>query len=91
MKFKNIVQQEREGNFITKLHRGKLSIIPWPVIQSPNFYRLMESLKARLEKQPYTHGNSFMFMQNLKILMAKLKVSVFKRVLCNSRLHIQHL
>jgi len=33
-KFQRIVQDEQEGSFITKFHRGNLDILPWPVIQS---------------------------------------------------------
>ncbi|KAF8289765.1 hypothetical protein DL93DRAFT_2069130 [Clavulina sp. PMI_390] len=74
-KFRAIVQREREGNFISKLHRGKLDIMPWPVIESPQFYTLMNTLKARLEEQNSTHGSVSMFVHNMKILMAKLRAS----------------
>ncbi|KAF8306096.1 hypothetical protein DL93DRAFT_250101 [Clavulina sp. PMI_390] len=74
-KFQQIVAEEQEGNFISKLHRGRLNILPWPVIQSKEFYGLMTTLKARLDSQPPTHGNASMFLQTLKALMAKLKAS----------------
>jgi hypothetical protein len=69
------VQDEQEGNFITKLHRGNLDILPWPVIQSKEFYDLMSLLKDRLDNQEPSHGNASMFLQTLKTLMAKLKAS----------------
>ena len=74
LKFQKIVEDEQEGNFITKLHQSKLDIIPWPVIQSPKFYSLMSTLKKRLAGQQSSHGNASMFLQTVKTLMAKLKV-----------------
>ena len=75
LKFRQIVRDEAGDNFITKLHRGKLDIMPWPVIQSEQFYRMFESLKTRLEQQPITYRSADDFLRVLKMLMAKLKVS----------------
>jgi len=74
LKFQRIVRDEAGDNFISKLHRGKLAIIPWPVIQSSRFYDLFGSLKNRLDKQPPTHKSAGEFLLVLKMLMAKLKV-----------------
>ena len=74
MKFQQIVRDEAGDNFISKLHRGKLAIIPWPVIQSSRFYELFGSLKNRLDKQQPTHKSAGEFLLVLKMLMAKLKV-----------------
>ena len=68
------MRDEAGDNFITKLHRGKLDIMPWPVIQSAQFYRMFGSLKTRFEKQPITHKSAGDFLRVLKMLMAKLKV-----------------
>ncbi|KAG8833320.1 hypothetical protein FRC17_010895 [Serendipita sp. 399] len=74
-KFQAIVQQERADNFISKLHRGKLDIIPWPVIESARFYDLFTGLKQRLDRQPVTHQHAGAFLSTLKMLMAKLKAN----------------
>lgn len=74
LKFQRIVQDEAGDNFISKLHRGKLAIIPWPVIESARFYELFGSLKTCLDKQPVTHKSAGEFLTVLKMLMAKLKV-----------------
>ncbi|KIM24854.1 hypothetical protein M408DRAFT_26650 [Serendipita vermifera MAFF 305830] len=74
-KFARIVQQERGQNFITKLHKGHLDIIPWPVIESPQFYKLFELLKDRFNKRPTTHHHAIQFLDVLKTLMAKLKAN----------------
>ncbi|KAG8854044.1 hypothetical protein FRB91_004122 [Serendipita sp. 411] len=74
-KFARIVQQERGQNFITKLHRGQLDIIPWPVIESSQFYTLFDILRDRLIRRPITHKHAIMFVDILKTLMAKLKAN----------------
>ncbi|CAE6410609.1 unnamed protein product, partial [Rhizoctonia solani] len=75
LKFQGIVERERDQNFITRLHRGRIQIIPWPVINSPNFYTLFGRLHQRLDQQPFTHGGGGAFLHNLKTLMAKIKTS----------------
>jgi hypothetical protein len=74
LKFQRIVQDEKDNNFISKLHRGRLDIIPWPVIESPRFYTLLGALKRRLEAQVTTYHSAGAFLYTLKTLMAKLKV-----------------
>ena len=74
LKLRQIARDEGGDNFITKLHRGKLDIMPWPVIQSAQFYRMIGSLKSRLEEQPVNHKSAGGFLRVLKMLMAKLKV-----------------
>ena len=74
LEFQQMVQHEAGDNFISRLHRGKLAIIPWPVIQSTKFYYLFGALKTQFEKQPITHKSAGEFIRVLKMLMAKLKV-----------------
>ena len=78
LKFQRIVEIEQESNFITRLHGGKLAIIPWPVIESRQFYTLFPQLKRRLDKQETTHPKASVFLQTIKTLMAKLKVVLAK-------------
>jgi hypothetical protein len=81
LKFQKIVQDEQDANFITRLHSGKLQIIPWPVIESKEFYKLFTSVKRRLDQQPVSHHTAGEFLHTLKTLMAKLKVcSLFPTV-----------
>jgi hypothetical protein len=77
LKFQKIVQDEQDANFITKLHRGKLDIIPWPVIGSKQFYMLFPTIQKRLDQQEVTHKTAGEFLQTLKTLMAKLKVKSY--------------
>ncbi|KAG1764546.1 hypothetical protein EDD22DRAFT_951631 [Suillus occidentalis] len=73
--FQKIVQDEQEANFISRLHAGQLNIIPWPVIESQEFYQLFPALKRRLDKQRLTHKTAGEFLHTVKTLMAKLKAN----------------
>jgi hypothetical protein len=75
LKFQQIVHAEQEANFITRLHRGRMNIIPWPVIESPQFYALFATARRCLAKEPITHPRAGIFLQTMKTLMAKLKVT----------------
>ncbi|KAH9054525.1 hypothetical protein EDB87DRAFT_1580466 [Lactarius vividus] len=73
LKFQQIVQQEQDANFISRLHGGKLDIIPFPVIKSREFYKLFATLKRRLDLQKISHPAAGEFLHTIKTLMAKLK------------------
>ncbi|KAG8762904.1 hypothetical protein FRC11_007233 [Ceratobasidium sp. 423] len=75
LKFQKIVQKEQEQNFITRLHRGRVQIIPWPVINSSSFYTLFHHLRRYLDAQTITHPSGGVFLHNMKTLMAKIKAS----------------
>ena len=45
-----VVQEEQSLNFITRAHRGQTSIIPWPVIESRQFYKLFSRVKKQLAR-----------------------------------------
>jgi CRISPR/Cas system CSM-associated protein Csm2 small subunit len=88
LKFQKIVQEEQGSNFLTRLHRGFLSIIPWPVIESRQFYSLFTVLKRQLEDKPATYKEAGTFLHTLKILMAKLKVRQYKQISHNHNLNL---
>ena len=69
-----IVAEEQEANFISRLHGGKLDIIPWPVIESKEIYKLFAILKRRLDLQKVSHPTAGEFLLTIKTLMAKIKV-----------------
>ena len=58
------------------LHGGNLAIIPWPVIESRQFYQLFPVLKRMLDKQKVTHPKAAVFLHTMKTMMAKLKVII---------------
>ncbi|KAJ7931787.1 hypothetical protein B0H13DRAFT_2227876 [Mycena leptocephala] len=65
----------RNANFISRLHAGQLNIVPWPVIESKQFYMLFPAMKRLLDKQEITHKTAGEFLHTLKTLMAKLKAN----------------
>lgn len=65
---------EKEAHFITRLHAGRLQIIPWPVIESEEFYELFADVARTLDEQETSHHTTGEFLLTLKTLMAKLKV-----------------
>jgi hypothetical protein len=71
------VEQEKDANFISRLHSGKLDIIPWPVIKSREFYKCFTTLKKRLDLQKVSHPTAGEFLHTIKTLMAKLMVCPF--------------
>jgi hypothetical protein len=75
LKFQKIVEEEQETNFISRLHAGRLNIIPWPVIESREFYKLFPTLKRHLDNQPRSHHTAGEFLNTLKTMMAKLKAN----------------
>ncbi|KAF8428955.1 hypothetical protein L210DRAFT_3508644 [Boletus edulis BED1] len=75
LKFQRIVQDEQETNFISQLHAGRLSVIPWPVIESKEFYELFPAVKRQLDEQAVTHQSAGEFLHLMKTLMAKLKAN----------------
>ncbi|KAG8903434.1 hypothetical protein FRB99_003283 [Tulasnella sp. 403] len=72
-KFSRIVSIEKADNFITVLHDSQLTVIPWNVIQSREFYSLFSRLSYHLFEQETTHRTAGEFLITLKTLMAKLK------------------
>ncbi|KDQ64238.1 hypothetical protein JAAARDRAFT_201615 [Jaapia argillacea MUCL 33604] len=90
LKFNDIVQLEQGSNFISRLHRGSLHIIPWPVIESRKFYTLFSALKKCLDKERVTHPSGGVFLQTLKTLMAKLKANDWGALSQNLASHRAH-
>jgi hypothetical protein len=87
LKFQKIVAEEQDANFISRLHGGKLDIIPWPVIESKEFYKLFAILKRRLDLQKISHPTAGEFLHTIKTLMAKIKVFVLFRYSCHNSQH----
>jgi len=75
LKFRKIVQDEKDANFITRLHAGQFPVILWPVIGSRDFYNLYCSLEKRLGLQKTSHRTAGEFLHTLKTLMANLKAN----------------
>lgn len=70
------MEQERDANFISRLHGENFDIITWPAIESKEFYKSFATLKTQLDQQKASHPTAREFLYTIKILMAKLKVCV---------------
>ncbi len=69
-----MLELDKVSNFVTLRHAGNLILIPWPVIESRQFYVLFPTLKKVLQKQEITHPKAATFLHTIKTMMAKLKV-----------------
>ncbi|CAG8473346.1 38766_t:CDS:10 [Gigaspora margarita] len=65
-KFSRIVDREEEDNFITKLYRNKMSILPWPVFTEAAFYTSIKTFKTKLDAQESQYKNAQMFVEKIK-------------------------
>ncbi|GES77129.1 hypothetical protein GLOIN_2v1781565 [Rhizophagus clarus] len=73
-KFDQLIAEEEGDNFITKMYGGGLNIIPWPVFGDSAWFKTLSLVNKKLEKQKVKYENAITFLQNIKILMAKLKI-----------------
>ncbi|CAG8634848.1 3170_t:CDS:10, partial [Funneliformis caledonium] len=74
LKFSQLVSEEGEDNFISRMYQGGLDIIPWPMFNDAAWFRTLSKLNNRLDMQKAKYDNARTFLQNTKVLMAKLKI-----------------
>ncbi|CAG8537034.1 3581_t:CDS:10, partial [Racocetra persica] len=74
LKFNALVAEEGENNFITRMYPSGLSIIPWPIFNDPAWFKSLIDIKRLLDKQQPKYENARTFLQNTKVIMAKLKI-----------------
>jgi hypothetical protein len=82
-KLERIVGEEQDGNFISRLHRGDLVIVPWPMMSSPAFYHTFDDIKKLLLGRPVVHSTGGEFLGVLKMLMAQIQVRSVCRNIIN--------
>jgi hypothetical protein len=51
-----------------------LDIIPWPIFGDVAWFKTLSSINKKLEKQKVKYENTKTFLQNIKVMMAKLMV-----------------
>ncbi|RHZ89869.1 hypothetical protein Glove_9g267 [Diversispora epigaea] len=73
-KFSKIVDKDKEDNFISKLYRNKMTIIPYPLFSESGFYTTLKQFKVKLDKQETRYKNARTFVEKIKVIMTKLKV-----------------
>ncbi|KDN44291.1 hypothetical protein RSAG8_05555, partial [Rhizoctonia solani AG-8 WAC10335] len=68
-----LIEHADERNAIPSLHRGGIQVIPWPVINTTDFYAMFTHLHEQLFKGQPSHPSGSVLLHNLKIMMAKIK------------------
>ncbi|RUP42941.1 hypothetical protein BC936DRAFT_137866 [Jimgerdemannia flammicorona] len=59
-KFTQIVSEEGEDNFISRLHKGQMSILPWPVFNDSGFYSTLSAdTQLLIGEEPFSLTYSF--------------------------------
>lgn len=57
------------------MYKDGLNIMPWPVFNDADWYKKsLIKVKSILDEQEAKYENARIFLQNIKIIMAKLKV-----------------
>ncbi|CAG8555006.1 15242_t:CDS:10, partial [Cetraspora pellucida] len=74
LKFNTLVAEEGEDNFITRMYPSGLNITPWPMFNDPAWFKSLKDLKKLIDKQKPKYENARIFLQNTKVIMAKLKI-----------------
>ncbi|RIA99609.1 hypothetical protein C1645_746686 [Glomus cerebriforme] len=72
-KLSQFVSEEGEENFISRMYRG-VDIIPWPKFDDAAWFKNLSNISKKLVKQEEKHENASTFLQNTKVIMAKLKI-----------------
>ncbi|POG65607.1 hypothetical protein GLOIN_2v1665293 [Rhizophagus irregularis DAOM 181602=DAOM 197198] len=74
LKFSQLVSEEGEDNFISRMYKGGLDIIPWPMFNDASWFKTLSKVNKKLDKQEAKYENARTFLQNTKVIMAKLKI-----------------
>ncbi|GES75141.1 hypothetical protein GLOIN_2v1781568 [Rhizophagus clarus] len=74
LKLSQLVKEEGEDNFISRMYRGGLNIIPWPVFNDIAWFKQLSQIKKRLDEQETKYENARAFLHNTKVIMAKLMI-----------------
>ncbi len=56
------------------MYNGGLNIIPWPLFNEAAWFKELSKVNKSLDKQKAKYENARTFLQNTKVIMAKLKV-----------------
>ena len=56
------------------MYKDGLNIMPWPIFNDAAWFRSLTKVKNILDQQEAKYENARIFLQNTKVIMAKLKV-----------------
>ncbi|CAG8438296.1 8032_t:CDS:10 [Funneliformis caledonium] len=67
-KFSQLVSEEGEDNFISRMYKGGLDIIPWPMFNDAAWFKTLSIVNKKLDKQEAKYENARTFLQIQKLL-----------------------
>ena len=56
------------------MYKDDLNIMPWPIFNDAAWFKSLAKVKDILDQQETKYENARIFLQNVKVMMAKLKV-----------------
>ena len=59
------------------MYKGGLDVIPWPMFNDSAWFKTLSKVNKKLDNQEAKYENARAFLQNTKVIMAKLKVRKF--------------
>ncbi|CAG8627601.1 5823_t:CDS:2 [Funneliformis caledonium] len=76
-KFSQLISEEGKDNFISRMYKGRLDIIPWSMFNDAGCFKTLSNVNKDLENAKYENARTF--LQNTKLIMAKLKLHINSR------------
>ncbi|CAB5377259.1 unnamed protein product [Rhizophagus irregularis] len=74
LKLEKLIAEEGIDNFITKMYGDELNIMALPVFHDVAWFEGLSKIKMLLDKKETKYDNAKTFLQNTKVIMAKLKI-----------------
>lgn len=56
------------------MYKGRIDIVSWPKFDDAGWSKTLSNISKKLVRQEAIHEDANDFLQNIKIIMAKLKV-----------------
>ncbi|RGB38369.1 hypothetical protein C1646_812662 [Rhizophagus diaphanus] len=73
-KISQLVSEEGKDNFISRMYKGRIDIVSWPKFDDAGWSKTLFNISKKLVRQEVIHEDANNFLQNIKIIMAKLKI-----------------
>ncbi|GBC39328.2 hypothetical protein GLOIN_2v1773792 [Rhizophagus irregularis DAOM 181602=DAOM 197198] len=74
LKLEKLIAEEGIDNFITKMYGDELNIMALPDFHDVAWFERLSKIKMLLDRKETKYDNAKTFLQNTKVIMAKLKI-----------------
>nr|CAG8522177.1 4868_t:CDS:10 [Entrophospora candida] len=74
LRFEDLVQRQGKDNFIIRMYKSGLTIFPWPLFNNSDWFKTLKTVRKKLVNENIKYKNGQTFLQNIKVIMAKLKI-----------------